>query len=98
MPAFDLEEFAEDGILREKTLRAAFEEIDWEKYRDKSVHVRGCGQVTVPTWAYLMTAAYLSQVARKISYGEEQAPIPVFVRSEYVEQSAAIADKADSSG
>lgn len=86
MPLFDLESFAENGILREATLRSEFQTLDWEQFRDKSVHVRGCGQVTIPTWAYLMTAAYLSQVARKITYGEEQMPIPVFVRSEVEEQ------------
>jgi hypothetical protein len=86
MPHFDLETFAENGILREKTLREAFEQMDWEKYRDKSVHVRGCGNVTIPTWAYLMTASYLAQVARKITYGEEMAPIPVFIRSEFEAQ------------
>lgn len=80
MPLFDLESFAENGILREKTLREAFAQMDWEKYRDKSVHVRGCGQVAIPTWAYLMTAAQLALVARKITYGEEMSPIPVFVR------------------
>jgi len=80
MPLFDLESFAENGILREKTLREAFAKMDWEKYRDKSVHVRGCGQVAIPTWAYLMTAAHLALVARKITYGEEMSPIPVFVR------------------
>ena len=83
MPQFDLETFAENGILRESTLRAAFATIDWEQYRDKTVHVRGCGTVTVPTWAYLMTAAHLAQVARKITYGEEMQPIPVFDRSEH---------------
>ncbi|MBD3299471.1 MAG: DUF2480 family protein [candidate division Zixibacteria bacterium] len=85
MPLFDLESFAENGILRESTLRSAFESMDWEQFRDKSVHVRGCGQVMIPTWAYLMTAAYLSQVARKITYGEEQMPIPVFVRKDVEE-------------
>lgn len=83
MPHFDLETYAEGGILREKTLREAFAQMDWEKFRDKTVHVRGCGKVTVPTWAYLMTAAHLAQVARKITYGEETSPIPVFVRAEY---------------
>ncbi len=83
MPAFDLEVFAEGGILREKTLREAFATLDWERYRDTSVHIRGCGSVLIPAWAYLMTAAHLSQVARKITYGEEQAPMPIFVRSEF---------------
>ena len=80
MPQFDLETFAENGILREQTVRTAFERHDWEQYRDKTVHVRGCGNILVPTWAYLMIAAYLSQVARRITFGEEQKPISIFAK------------------
>lgn len=83
MPHFDLESFAEGGILREQNVRAAFARHDWEQYRDKTVHVRGCGNLLVPTWAYLMTAAHLAQVARKITFGEEMAPLPVFSREEF---------------
>ena len=81
MPIFDLGEFAIEGIIRERNLRDAFARYNWEGLRGKSVHMRGCGEITVPTWAYLMAAAYISQVARKISYGEEQSPIPIFDRA-----------------
>jgi hypothetical protein len=81
MPLFDLETFADHGVLREQSVREAFARHDWQQYRDKTVHVRGCGQILVPTWAYLMTAAYLAQVARKITFGEEQAPMLLFDRS-----------------
>ena len=80
MPLFDLEAFADGGILREQKVREAFATYDWEQYRGKTVHVRGCGQTPVPTWAYLMTAAHLAQVARKITFGEEQSPMAIFVR------------------
>lgn len=82
MPQFDLESFAENGILREQSVRDAFARHDWEQYRDKTVHIRGCGNILVPTWAYLMMAAYLAQYARKITFGEEQSPMSVFVRPE----------------
>lgn len=80
MPLFDLESFAENGILREQAVREAFDKYDWEQYRDKTVHVRGCGHILVPTWAYLMTASYLANVARRITFGEEQSPITIFTR------------------
>ena len=82
MPQFDLESFADNGILREQAVREAFARHDWEQYRDKTVHVRGCGNIVVPTWAYLMAAAYLSQVARRITFGEEKSPLPIFVKPE----------------
>ena len=82
MPLFDLESFSEDGVFREQTVRARFAALDWERYRGKTVHVRGCGQTVVPTWLYLMAAAHLAVVARRITFGEERAPMPVFVRPE----------------
>ena len=78
MPIFDLQEFAIDGIIRERNLRDAFAHYNWESLRGKSVHIRGCGEITVPTWAYVMAGAYIARVAQKISYGEESSPIPVF--------------------
>ena len=79
MPAFDLDMFAEDGIIREKTVREAFAAHDWEQYRGKTVHVRGCGKAPFPTWAYLMLAAHLAHVAKRITFGEERSPMLIFV-------------------
>jgi len=78
MPVFDLQEFAIDGIIRERNLRDAFAHYDWESLRGKTVHLKGCGEITVPVWAYAMAAANIARVARKITYGEEQNPIPVY--------------------
>jgi len=82
MPLFDLEQFSDNGMLREESFRRQLDAHDWEQYRGKSVHIRGCGSMPVPTWAYLMTAAKLGTVARKITFGEEQAPLVVFQRPE----------------
>ena len=86
MPAFDLDTFAEEGILREATVRAAFDSLNWEQYRGKTVHIRGCGKATVPTWAYLMAAAHLAQVAKRITFGEDQSPMLIFVPEEFKKQ------------
>jgi len=77
MPVFDLQEFAVDGIIREQTLREAFSHYNWDSLRNKTVHIRGCGEITVPSWAYIMAAAHIARVAGKITFGEEQAPIPI---------------------
>ncbi len=77
MPIFNLQEFAVDGVIREQDLREAFAYYDWESLRGKTVHIRGCGEILVPTWAYVMAAAHIARVAKKITYGEEQSPIPI---------------------
>ena len=82
MPLFDLEQFAVDGLLREQSFREQLDAYDWEQYRGKTVHIRGCGQMPVPTWAYLMSAARLGRVARKITFGEEQSPMSILNTSE----------------
>jgi len=82
MPRFDFDNFAEGGVIREKTLREAFDRIDWETYRDKSVHIQGCASVVIPTWAYLMAATRLALVARKITFGEDSNPMPIFLRGD----------------
>ena len=86
MPAFDLDTFAEDGILREATVRAAFASLNWEQYRGKTVHIRGCGKAMIPTWAYLMAAAHLAQVAKKITFGEDRSPMLIFIPEEFAKQ------------
>ena len=83
MPAFDLDTFAEGGILREKTVREAFATHDWEQYRGKTVHIRGCGQTTFPTWAFLMAAAHLALVARRITFGEDRSPMEIFIPEDF---------------
>jgi hypothetical protein len=87
MPAFDLDMFAEDGIIREKTVREAFAAHDWEQYRDKTVHVRGCGKAAFPSWAYLMAVAHLAHVAKRITFGEERSPMMIFVLEDFKNQS-----------
>lgn len=80
MPRFDFDTFAEGGIIREAKVREAFAKIDWESYRDKTVHIQGCSSVVIPTWAYLMAAANLACVARKITFGEDSSPMPIYSR------------------
>ncbi|MBI5867879.1 MAG: DUF2480 family protein [candidate division Zixibacteria bacterium] len=82
MPRFDFDSYAEGGIIRESTVREAFAKIDWETYRDKTVHIQGCSAVVIPTWAYLMAAAHLALVARKITFGEDSSPMPIYSRPE----------------
>ena len=86
MPVFDLGEFAVNGIIRERSLREAFARYNWGSLRGKSVHIRGCGEIPVPTWAYIMAAAQIAQVAKKITFGEEQSPIPILDRTSPLEE------------
>ena len=58
-----LDDFLDDGIIREKSFRQKVDKLDLDHYKDKKVIIKGCASVTVPTWAYLILTAQLAQVA-----------------------------------
>lgn len=74
----DIEKMCDGGIFREQAFRQAISGIDWGKFAGKDVLVKGCGNIPIPTWAYMLVAAGAAQKARSVSYGEAAKPIPVF--------------------
>lgn len=72
-----------DAATLEATLFArAIENIDLEKFRDQRVVVKGCGDIPVPTAAYVDITSRLSKVAKSIMYGEPCSTVPIFKRKE----------------
>ena len=80
MDTIYLDNFITDGILKEKIFRQLGSEIEWSNYTDKRVLIKGCTSVPVPTWAYLIITAQLSQYAKHILYGEPCATVKIFTR------------------
>jgi len=66
----DLNDFLSSGILKEKDFKEKIETIDWGKYSDKKVLIKGCASVPIPTWAYMMLTAKLTLFAKQVMYGE----------------------------
>ena len=66
----DLNDFLSSGILKEKKFKEKIEAIDWKKYSDKKVLIKGCAAVPIPTWAYMMLTAKLTLFAKQVLYGE----------------------------
>ena len=77
-----LDDFLDDGIIREKSFRQMVDALDFDKYSKKKVIIKGCAGVTVPTWAYLILTARLAEVADKIYYGEPRYAVKVFNRKD----------------
>ena len=75
-----LDDFLDNGIIREKSFREMVDKLDLDHYKDKKVIIKGCASVTVPTWAYLILTAQLAQVAIKIYYGEPRYAVKIFSR------------------
>jgi hypothetical protein len=55
-------------------------ELDWDKYQDRTVIVKGCPSEVVPTSAYVDVVASLQRVAAKIMYGEACSSVPIWRR------------------
>jgi hypothetical protein len=54
--------------------------VDWEKYRDAKVVIKGCSDVHVPAAAFVEATHRLAGVASSIMYGEPCSTVPVFKR------------------
>ena len=78
MIKFEIEKMLEMGILREDPFREKIKNWDWGQYRGRQVLIKGCSSVPIPTWAYLIVAAHLSQVADEVLYGEEKGYTLIF--------------------
>ncbi|MDB9853873.1 DUF2480 family protein [Candidatus Marinimicrobia bacterium] len=78
METISLDDFLDNGIIREKPFREMVAKIDYRLYQDKKVIIKGCAGVVVPTWAYLILVSHVSQVADKIYYGEPRQAVKIF--------------------
>lgn len=66
----DLAPFLLEGlVLREKDFRAALREVDWEEYRDTHVGIYCSTDAIIPTWAYMLIASYLKDIAASTTVG-----------------------------
>ena len=59
-----------------------FDQMDWEKYRDAKVIIKGCSNLPVPESAYVEATRRLRPVAASIMYGEACSSVPLFKRSQ----------------
>jgi hypothetical protein len=56
----------------------ALEKVDWEKFRDNKIVVKGCSKVNVPVEAYVEVVSKLRPLAASIMYGEACSTVPLF--------------------
>lgn len=52
--------------------------INVEDYRDKKVVIKGCGDIAVPTNAFVIVSRLLRPVAKSIMYGEPCSTVPIY--------------------
>jgi len=55
--------------------------IDYSKYQDKPVILKGCSKKPVPESAYVIAIQQLQLVAKSVMYGEACSAVPLFKKS-----------------
>ena len=81
MQNINLDDFLTEGIIKEKDFREKVSLIDWKKYQNQKVIIKGRSKAAVPTWAYLIITANLTKYAKRIYFGEPCSAIDIFKNS-----------------
>jgi hypothetical protein len=58
--------------------KMSLDKIDWKKYNNAKVVIKGCSKVEVPISSYLEVTNQLLPVASSIMFGEPCSTVPVF--------------------
>ena len=81
MKVINLADFADGGIIRERVFREKVAALDVESFRGEEVLIKGCADMPIPTWAFMMITARVAPVADMITFGEEAAPMVLYERA-----------------
>ena len=73
-------------LLKEDDFREAVEKYQWNRFKGKEVLIKGCGNVVIPVWAYMIVATRLQEVSRAVYFGESSKPIPVWYHESVMAQ------------
>lgn len=69
----DLKDFLWEGqVLREKDFREKVEAINADDYADAYVFIFNSADAIVPLWAYFLLTAKITDVAKKVVYGNRE--------------------------
>ncbi len=71
------------GSLRDLEIvlfKQALDKVDWKKYDNTKVVIKGCSKIEVPVSAYVEATNKLRLIATSIMYGEPCSTVPIFKR------------------
>lgn len=59
-------------------IKAIAENLDVEQYRDQRIVIKGCGDIPVPTSAYVELTKKLTPVVKSLMFGEPCSTVPIY--------------------
>ncbi len=74
--------FGDLQMLENTLMTEALAKINIQDYANQKVVIKGCGDLPVPTSAYVEITAKLATVAKSIMYGEPCSTVPIMKRKE----------------
>lgn len=72
--------FGDLEVLETALYIDALEKYDLTQYQDERLVIKGCGDIQVPTSAYMLITSKLTNIAKSVMYGEPCSTVPVFKR------------------
>lgn len=74
--------FGDLSRLEEYLFFKKLADIDYSKYQDQRVVIKGCADIPVPATAYVELSRLLQPFVKSIMYGEPCSTVPVFKKKE----------------
>jgi hypothetical protein len=74
--------FGDADVLETVLFTKALNSFDPEQYRDQRIVIKGCGDLPVPTSAYVELTKKLTPVAKSLMFGEPCSTVPLYKRKD----------------
>ena len=74
--------FGDLEVLETALYLLALEKLPLDQYKDQRLVIKGCGDIEVPTAAYMAITAKLTAIAKSVMYGEPCSTVPIFKRKD----------------
>ncbi|HTN21964.1 MAG TPA: DUF2480 family protein [Pelobium sp.] len=74
--------FGDLEVLETSLYLLALEKFPLEKFKDQRIVIKGCGDIAVPTTAFMAITNKLSTIAKSVMYGEPCSTVPIFKRKD----------------
>ncbi|MDB5121072.1 MAG: hypothetical protein JWN56_2290 [Sphingobacteriales bacterium] len=74
--------FGDLSVLETVIYDRAINSLDFEKYRDDRIVIKGCGEIDIPVSAFVTLTSKLEKIAKSIMYGEPCSTVPLFKRKD----------------
>ncbi len=70
--------FGDNAMMTSLLFKEALDKVEWEKFKDAKVVIKGCSDLHVPESAFVEAAARLRPLAASIMYGEPCSTVPLY--------------------